>query len=81
MWLIGHELRHTIEILSTRSVTSQVDMYDFYSKVGQKQNGERSFETTAAIEAGEACTRGAQTTEPLTQDAFTDNPAALVWAV
>jgi hypothetical protein len=54
MWLIGHELRHAIEVLNDRSVTSQVDMYLFYSKVGQKQNGERSFETAAAIEAGEA---------------------------
>jgi hypothetical protein len=54
MWLIGHELRHTIEVLSDRSVTSQVDMYFFYSQRGQKQNGGRAFETTAAIETGEA---------------------------
>jgi hypothetical protein len=54
MWLIGHELRHTIEVLSDRTVTSQADMYFFYSQEGHKQNDARAFETPAAIEAGEA---------------------------
>jgi hypothetical protein len=54
MWLIGHELRHTVEVLSDRTVTSQVDLYFFYGHMGQEQNGGRSFETAAAIEAGEA---------------------------
>jgi hypothetical protein len=54
VWLIGHELRHTVEVLSNLTVTSQVDMYFFYSQVGQLQNSGRAFETAAAIEAGEA---------------------------
>jgi len=52
LWLIGHELRHTIEVLSNPTVMSQVDMYFFYGQAGQVQNGGRAFETTAAIEAG-----------------------------
>ena len=54
LWLIGHELRHTIEVLSNPTVISQVDMYFFYGQAGQVQNGGRAFETAAAIEAGEA---------------------------
>src|SRR5437899_3553407 len=30
---IGHELRHTIEVLGNRTVTSQVAMYFFYSQM------------------------------------------------
>jgi hypothetical protein len=54
VWLIGHELRHIVEVLSDRTVTSQVDLYFFYGHMGQEQNGGRAFETVAAIEAGEA---------------------------
>ena len=54
MWLIGHELRHTIEVLSNRTVTSQVAMYFFYSQMVQAQAGGRAFETAAATEAGDA---------------------------
>jgi hypothetical protein len=51
---IGHELRHTIEVLGTRTVTSQIAMYFFYSQMVQAQAGGRAFETAAAVEAGEA---------------------------
>jgi len=54
MWLIGHELRHTLEVLSDRTVKSQVDMYFLYGQTGRQQNGGRAFETAAATEAGEA---------------------------
>ena len=54
MWLIGHELRHTIEVLGNRAVTSQVAMYFFYSQMVQAQSGGRAFETAAAVEAGDA---------------------------
>lgn len=50
---IGHELRHTIEVLSDRSVTNQVAMSFFYSQMGPVRSGSR-FETTDAIETGEA---------------------------
>jgi hypothetical protein len=48
---IGHELRHTIEVLSEPRVTSGAALYMFYSGVGSRDaNG--AFETTAAVEAG-----------------------------
>jgi hypothetical protein len=50
---IGHELRHTIEVLGDRSVTNQIAMYFFYSQIGPVRSGSR-FETTDAIETGEA---------------------------
>ena len=52
MGSIGHELRHTLEVLGERTVTNQAAMYFFYSRVGQ--NGGKAFETAAAVEAGEA---------------------------
>ena len=53
MGSIGHELQHAIEVLSDRTVTSGVAMYFFYLKKGSRsQTG--TFETRAAVEAGEA---------------------------
>ena len=49
---IGHELRHTIEVLSERGVTDEASLFFFYNRVGQ--NGGRAFETAAAVEAGNA---------------------------
>ena len=48
---MGHELRHTIEVLSEPRVTSGAAMYLFYSGVGS-QDVDRAFETTAAVDAG-----------------------------
>jgi hypothetical protein len=48
---IGHELRHTIEVLSEPTVTSGAAMYLFYSGVGS-QDPDTAFETTAAVDAG-----------------------------
>ena len=53
MGLIGHELQHTIEVLSDRTVTSGLAMYYFYLRKGALSKG-LTFETDAALEAGEA---------------------------
>jgi hypothetical protein len=59
MWLIGHELRHTIEVLGHRMVTNYATMHSFYSQMVQAQAGGRAFETAAAVEVGEAVRRAA----------------------
>ena len=53
MGLIGHELRHTIEVLSDPMVTNGHAMSNFYQRQGWRSS-EGRFETQAAIEAGEA---------------------------
>jgi hypothetical protein len=53
MGLIGHELRHAIEVLSDPSVKNGHDMSNFYQRRGSR-SAEGRFETQAAIEAGEA---------------------------
>ena len=52
---IGHELQHAVEVLSERSVTSTASMLAFYQ--GDGRNGARSFETSAAVDAGLAVAR------------------------
>lgn len=47
---IGHELRHTIEILSNPSVTTTLALQAFYEREGFKRPGWRTFETIAAME-------------------------------
>jgi hypothetical protein len=49
--LIGHELRHTIEVLRDPSVTNGHDLSNFYHRHGSR-SAEGRFETQAAIEAG-----------------------------
>ena len=49
---IGHELRHTVEVLSEPTVTSDVALYMFYSRVGW-HGTDVAFETNAAVRAGE----------------------------
>jgi hypothetical protein len=53
MGSIGHELRHVIEVLGEPTVTSSAAMYFFYSRTGRRGTS-TSFETTAAVEAGNA---------------------------
>jgi hypothetical protein len=48
--LIGHELQHAVEVLSDRSVISTASMLAFYQ--GDGRNGARSYETSAAVDAG-----------------------------
>jgi hypothetical protein len=47
---IGHELRHAVEVLHDRTVTSDRAIYSFYQREGFR-SGER-FETAAAVQAG-----------------------------
>ena len=47
---IGHELQHAVEILSDRSLTSSARLLAFYQN--EERNPARSYETTAAIDAG-----------------------------
>ena len=50
---IGHELRHTIEVLNAPAVTSRATMFAFYRREGRiETNG--AFETVAAVKAGDA---------------------------
>ncbi|HEY6363022.1 MAG TPA: hypothetical protein VIX63_18075, partial [Vicinamibacterales bacterium] len=53
MGSIGHELRHTIEVLSDPRVRSSVQMHFFYAREGRPGTGEGTFETAAAVEAGQ----------------------------
>jgi hypothetical protein len=53
MGSIGHELRHTIEVLGDRTVVSNASMYMFYKRVGSTGT-ESTFETKEAVEAGDA---------------------------
>ena len=49
---IGHELRHTIEVLDAPDVTSSAGMFLFYTRVGSIGTA-RAFETAAAVRAGD----------------------------
>jgi len=53
MGLIGHELRHTVEVLSDAKVTGFATMYNFYSREADP-GGTFPFETIEAKRAGEA---------------------------
>ena len=50
---LGHELRHAVEILSEPAITSAAEMYSFYKRFGSWV-GDASFETRAAVAAGDA---------------------------
>ena len=53
MGSIGHELRHTLEILGTPNVRNSVQMHFFYAREGRRGRGTGTFETDAAVQAGE----------------------------
>jgi hypothetical protein len=55
MGSIGHELHHAIEVIDNRFVTSLLTMRSLYGRIG-KQNSQdpHSYETTAAVAAGNA---------------------------
>ena len=53
MAVIGHELRHAIEVLSNRDIKSTVSMQQFYLRQGSRRLG-GAIETNAAIAAGES---------------------------
>jgi hypothetical protein len=52
--IIGHELRHAVEIADTPSLVDQRSMAAFYTEVGVRRAGPSrdTFDTTAAVEAG-----------------------------
>ena len=50
---IGHELRHTIEVISERSVRNDAAKFYLYSRIGFHAKG-GGFETMAATDAGNA---------------------------
>ena len=54
MSAIGHELRHAIEVLSDTGVTDRGTMYLFYKRTRDRAGTSTSFETEAAVRAGEA---------------------------
>ena len=51
---IGHELQHAIEVLNNPEVTDGVSLYFFYKLNDDHFGTSVSFETVAAIEAGDA---------------------------
>ena len=53
MGAIGHELRHAVEVLDEPSVNSTAAMMMFYLRIGWRSPN-RTFETNAAIKAGDA---------------------------
>ena len=53
MGLIGHELRHAIEILGDPTVVDAASMYFLYQRIGQL-GAYTAFETQAAVQAGDA---------------------------
>ena len=50
--ILGHELRHAVEIAEAVSVTDQRSLERLYRRIGFS-SGERSFESAAAIAAGQ----------------------------
>jgi hypothetical protein len=55
MGSIGHELRHTIEVIDNPSVTSVRTMRSLYAWIGKKSSRYRDlYETDAAVDAGNA---------------------------
>jgi hypothetical protein len=55
MGLIGHELRHAVEILREPTVVDTASMYFLYDRIG-RHGTVTAFETQAAVKAGNAVT-------------------------
>jgi len=54
MGSIGHELRHTVEILDDPTVTNSTAMFFFYQRIGYLGTKQGARETRTAINAGDA---------------------------
>lgn len=54
MGLLGHELRHTVEVLGDPGVTNTATMYFFYRQNPDSRSGGHAFETNTAVNIGEA---------------------------
>lgn len=50
--LVGHELRHALEIAEATDVRNQDDMLRLYRRIGRPEVREHSYDTTAAQDAG-----------------------------
>ncbi len=53
MGAIGHELQHAVEVLSDPAVTDYSSMYFFYKLNADQIGTSTSYETKAAVKAGE----------------------------
>jgi len=54
MGSIGHELRHTVEILDDPTVTNNTAMFFLYQRIGYRGTKQGAMETRMAVDAGEA---------------------------
>ena len=52
MGSVGHELRHTIEVIAAPGVRDNASKFFFYEQFGTKANGSGARETRAAVDAG-----------------------------
>jgi hypothetical protein len=52
MGSIGHELRHTIEVIGAPRVRDNVSKYFLYERIGRRANASGVRETQAAVDAG-----------------------------
>jgi hypothetical protein len=50
--LIGHELRHAIEIAEAPDVFDQATMISLYERIGQRGSGLHRYDTLAAQNSG-----------------------------
>jgi hypothetical protein len=50
--LIGHEMRHALEVASAPAVRDTDGMIKLYEKIGHSSGGEHVYDTTAAQDAG-----------------------------
>jgi hypothetical protein len=57
MALLGHELRHAVEIASMPDVRDDASLATAYRRIGSARRGDGFFETEAALEAGRAVVR------------------------
>ena len=50
--VLGHELRHALEIAGMLDVRDQAGLVKAYQRIGNKGHGDGYYETDAALEAG-----------------------------
>jgi hypothetical protein len=50
--IIGHELRHAVEVAADESVVDDAGLKALYKRIGHMSNGTRGFDTDAAQDAG-----------------------------
>jgi hypothetical protein len=53
MGSVGHELRHTIEVIAEPGIRNNASKFFFYEQIATKANGSGARETRAAVDAGE----------------------------